>query len=113
MRPSHSDEQAAKCYMYVGYSAQGNATIAIIAEDVFLNIAQIRNGTHEPLFSLKEHPLNIAGLRTTTFDTCEPSTAKGTTRSKSFVEGIEFPMEHTNPQNNLHQATENTRVAYY
>jgi hypothetical protein len=74
---------------------KGMATIAIIAEDVFLNTAQIRNGTHEPLFPLKEHPLNTADLRTTTFDTCGPSAAKGTAGSKSFVEGIGFPMEHT------------------
>jgi hypothetical protein len=38
---------------------KGMATIAIIVEDVFLSTAQIRNGTHEPLFSSKEHPLKM------------------------------------------------------
>src|SRR2546421_11941429 len=45
------------------------------------------------------------------FDTCGPSTAKGTAESKSFVEGIWLPMEHTCPQNDLHQTAENTRFA--
>jgi hypothetical protein len=63
---------------------QGMATITIIAEDVFLSTAQIRNGTYEPLFSLKEHPLNMADLRNH-LRHMWISTAKGTAESKSFV----------------------------
>jgi hypothetical protein len=49
--------------------------------------------------------------KTIAFDTCGPSAAKGAVKSKSFVEGIWLPMEHTFPQNDLHRTAENTIFA--
>jgi len=66
---------------------QGMATIAIMAEDVFLSTDQIRNGTHEPLFSLKEHPLNMADLRAITFDTCGSLLQKALPSQRALSEG--------------------------
>jgi hypothetical protein len=60
---------------------------------------------------IEEHLLNTADLRTIAFDACGLSAAKGTAESKSFVEGIWPPMEHTWPQNDLHQTAENARFA--
>ena len=42
---------------------KGMAPIAIIAEDVFLSTAQIRDDIYETLCVLKEHLLNTADLR--------------------------------------------------
>jgi hypothetical protein len=87
------------------------APIAIIADDVFLSTAQIRGDIFETLCLLKEHLLDTADLQTIAFDTCGPSATKSIAESKSFVEGIWPPMEHTWPHNDLHQTAENARFA--
>jgi hypothetical protein len=55
---------------------KGMATMTIIVEYMLLITAQMRNDIHETLYSLNEHLLNTADLRTITFDTCGLSAAR-------------------------------------